>query len=286
MGPVSTDPLNIRIDEKDLPVLSQVATRAIAMINSGTPDTEDLEKLIRMDQSLTVQILRLANSPVFGGKVKISSLSQAVVRLGLSNLKTAILAAASGEVFDKTDPYARALWEHSIGVAFAAGWLAERLKTCAPDEAFVAGMLHDVGKLVIYAQEPDFYGTLIEEAAVKGKRFYEYEHSRINFTNHESVGGLVARKWELPTDIIEAIRFHHDLEEDNWIEDEDYRDLVATTSVANLVANHLGMGAEAPSLINVLESVPGEYLGFDEALLTACESELLELLEEQKAIFS
>ena len=284
METASNETLTIKIDSRDLPVLSTVATRAIAQISDGDCSVKDLEELIRSDQSIASRILRLSNSPLYGGKVKISSIAQAVVRLGMARLKNTILIAATGDVFDRRDPYARALGEHALAVGLTSKWLSERLRNGDPEEAFVAGMLHDVGKVVIYRQQPKFYGALMDEAAFEEMRFYRLERARINFCSHESIGALVARKWNLDSPIIEAIRFHHDIEnggagehgDDPWI---------ALISAANLLANELGFGAESRATIEVLGSKPAEIVGIDEPLLDEIHETLPPFIEDQQTIF-
>lgn len=282
MGTEAKEPLDVKIDDSDLPVLSAVAIDAMAQINTGEPSASDLEKLIRRDPALAMRILRLANSPLHAGRVKIASISQAVVRLGMRNLKEAILVAATGEVFDHKDPYARAFWEHAISVGYASHWLAKKLGIGAAEDCFLAGMLHDIGKLIIYKQVAKAYGEIIDEAALDGTRFYLYEKERLRFCTHESVGALVGRKWALSPEMIEVIRFHHEIEDDEACV-TDTRDLVSLVSVANLVANKLGHGAEAPSSIDVVGSTPASLIGFDEAAMKACEEELEPVIAEQLA---
>ncbi len=283
--PASAETIDIHVNEAKIPVLSTVATQAIRLINGGRASANDLEKVIRVDHSLTVQILRLANSPLFASRVKIASINQAVVRLGMRYLNSVVLAAASGDIYDKKDAYAKAFWEHSIAVAFACSWLSTKTKIGSPDECFVAGMLHDVGKVVIYSQEPKFYAGVIDSASDAGKRFYKHERERMNFCTHETIGALIARKWDIRPEIVEAIRFHHEIEDNEDAIDDLNKPIVCLVSVANLIASKLGMGPEDPTIIDLDMATPAKIIGFKETDFDTCSEELKPLIEEQLAAF-
>lgn len=284
-GLVETEVPDIRIEDKDLPVLSAVATRAISMISSDKASPSDLENLIRKDPALAQRILRLANSPLYGGKVKITSISQSVIRLGMARLRTAILVAATGDVYGSNDPHATRMWEHSVATAYISFWLSEILGIGTPEDCFIAGMLHDVGKLVIYRQHPQFYGGMMDQAITSGDRFYKMERSKLKFCSHESVGGLVGRKWELAPEIVEVIRFHHGLEEDEDCVGEN-KSLVALVSSANLLSGRLGFGPVGEWGEKLLESIPAKVAGLTEESVELCIGNLGPLLQEQVTAMS
>lgn len=280
MSSTSNQAVDIKIEESDLPVLSAVATRAMKMINSGQSTAASLQKLIELDQALTSRLLRIANSPAYGGKVKINSIQQAVVRLGLAQLRDTILLAAIGDVFDLNDSHASAMWEHSMAVALGSHWLARELASGNADEAFLAGMLHDIGKVMIYRQAPEIYGELIDQAMTSSTRFFEREKIKINFCTHESIGAVVGRKWSLDAEIVEVIRFHHDIEENADVVVEN-KPLVAIVSLANLMANLCGFGCENPETINVLETKAAELMGLKAETVDQFLSALPQIVEEE-----
>ena len=233
--------LQLQISEDDLPVLSAVATQALELTRKENVTHRQIEELIRNDMSLTQRVLHIANSPFFAGRVQSQTISGAVARLGLRQLRQLIIAAASEEVFDANDPVTHILWDHSIATAIASNLLATALGTAHADEAYIAGILHDVGKLVIYRQHKEIYGDMLGEAVAVPMRIHQLEQERFEFFNHMSVGGLAILKWKLSETVAEAARFHHE------VETSLDRRLVNTqmtciVSVASLIANSLGFG--------------------------------------------
>jgi len=254
----------------------------MSLIEQESATANDLEKLIGGDPSLTLKILRLANSPVYGGKVKVSSIGQAVVRLGMTQLKNTILLAATGDLFDQSDPYIGSLWEHSIATSMASRWLATELGGADPEDAFVAGMLHDIGKIHIYNQRREAYIDLLDTSINTRTRFYVQERETPGSMSHEMIGLLLARKWGLSKEIVEVIRFHHEIEENPECV-SDTRKLVALVSTANIVCNYLEYGPDPIKDYAMRESVPAEIVGLDEDKLEKCREIFPDLVSGQLA---
>lgn len=230
--------LDIQISDQDLPVLSAVATQALDLINSPTVTNKHLDELIRQDMALSQRVLRTANSPFYCGKMQTTTISDAVFRLGMRQLRNVLVVAATGELFSDADPVIQALWEHGLVTAMVAQTLADSFQIAHKEEAFIAGMLHDVGILIIYRQHPGPYSELMVEAKMSGRPLHEVELERLQFFTHMSVGGLVIRKWRLADSVAEAARFHHDLE--TTIPDPvQCKHLACTVSLADALVNQL-----------------------------------------------
>jgi putative nucleotidyltransferase with HDIG domain len=245
--------IQIEITEDHLPVLSTVTTEALQLVNSGNVDNQKLEKLIRQDPSLTERILNIADSPFYAGAVQIRSIAMAVTRLDLRQLKKIILTAATGELFPADNEYVRGFWEHSLLSAVTTQNLSEAIAPELSEPAYIAGLLHDVGKMVIYQQHPEVYAEVIADAGQNNLRLHQAEADKISHFNHMSVGGLVIRKWGLGDDIAEAARFHHDVETETNIVLENMK-LVCLTSLSSLIINSLR--PEDPTV------APDELAGF------------------------
>lgn len=204
--------LEIQISDQDLPVLSAIATEALEMIQNPNVSNKQIDELIRQDMSLTARLMRTANSPFYGGRRQTTTISDAIFRLGLRQLRNVLIVAATGELFNDGDPIIRALWDHGLMTAMTAQTLADTFEIAHKEEAFIAGMLHDIGVLIIYRQHPETYRDLMREAKECGRPLHEMEAERFKYFTHMSVGGLVIRKWRLADSVAESARFHHDLE--------------------------------------------------------------------------
>ena len=206
--------LDIQIDEQDLPVLSTVATQSLDLLKDAKVTNHKLEDLICQDPALAARVLRSANSPVYSGRMQTTTISDAIFRLGMNNLRNVIVIAATGEFFNNNDANVQYLWDHSVSTAMAANFITDYLNYSQLAEVFMAGLLHDIGKLIVLRQHPDVYSPLVSQALESGCPLHKLEEETFNYFTHMSVGGLVVRKWKLPDSIAEAARFHHDVEQE------------------------------------------------------------------------
>jgi putative nucleotidyltransferase with HDIG domain len=200
------------IARKNLPTIPPVLAGIVALIDSDTAGARRLVELIERDQSLTAKLLRLANSAFFGQSRRVSTVPRAILLLGFSTVRNLALGVKVWEALggDVTRKRLEELWAHAIAVAVCAKAMAGRLRACDPDEAFTAGLLHDVGRLVIAVRFRDMYwdavGGASEADAVE-------ERERETFgVDHAEVGGWLLEAWALPPIIVEAVRQHHEAE--------------------------------------------------------------------------
>ncbi len=285
MNESSDQTWTVEIKEDDLPLLAEVAIEAMQLIDREDTNAKDLDRLICSDPALAARVLRIANSPLFAGSVPANSVNQAVVRMGMIQLRQIVLLGALDQVFDPRKPHPNAMWNHAICVAVTSQWLADRLGVARPEEAFLGGLLHDVGKLVIYHQISDVYGALIDQAAAEGKRFHQHEDGKILPCTHAPVGAVVGLKWGLAPDLIEVMQFHHEIEGEGDLPIE-AEPLVAVVSVANLLTHQLGLGIENPQEMDALASRPGQIIGLDAETIEEAVEVLPALINEQRAAFS
>mgnify|MGYP006281360571 CR=1 FL=1 len=279
--------VDIQITDQDLPVLSVVATEALEMLKDPEVSNSKLETLIRRDPSLTQRVLHTANSPFYAGRAESQTISQAILRLGLRQLRNVIIIAATGELFHQDDPIAQAMWEHSVATAIASANLSEALGQAHSEEAFIAGMLHDVGKMIIYRQHPEIYQPLIRQAEQDQCGILEIEENTFKYFTHVSVGGLVIRKWNLAEPIAEAARFHHLLEHqmptpNNMVNPPQ----CCIVSLANVLVTSLGHSLAHRPIESLSELFCVQRLGLNADRLDAITREIAELLENQNGCFA
>src|SRR5205807_188521 len=173
-----------------------------SMIDRPETSAEGLGRMIEKDQVLSAKALQLANSPFYGFPARIASVSHAVVVLGLNVVKGLTLGAT---VFDMMKAAGMdQLWRHSLGVAMVSHLLATRVGQKNPEELFVAGLLHDLGKVVMYVKLPETASRI--EAAVRDRDVYMIDAEReILGLTHADVAGWLASAWHLPTVLKETI---------------------------------------------------------------------------------
>jgi len=212
MGQLTADDVVARV--RDLPAFPAVVTQVLKATRDPDTSAVGVANILATDQALTAKVLRLANSALFGFPRRVSTLTDAVVLLGFSTLRGLVLAGtAFGMLNRRVDGYSLdkgVLWQHSLGTALACRSLCQRARRRAlADEAFVAGVLHDLGKVVLDSYVGEAFSQIIEIVTEQHRPFMEAERQVLGF-DHAEVGARVAEAWSLPVELCEAIRFHHE----------------------------------------------------------------------------
>lgn len=184
-------------------------TQLLAACKNPDANAATFEKIIECDPGLSVRLLRMANSPIYGLAREVGSVGHATTILGMRQLKSLALSVAGAGMFavgSTATKQRQTLWEHSMGCATVGRLLARSAATVSPDDAFLAGIFHDVGKLLLYDVAPDEYTKLT--ARCKAQELIE-EEERVFGINHEEIGLKSAHSWGLSEDLKMAIGFHH-----------------------------------------------------------------------------
>ena len=222
----------------DLPSLPQAASAALKLLRDPGVTAAQMEQVICKDPSLAATILRIANSALFGVREEVSTLHRAVVVIGINALPSIILSAVTEAMCRSPRVKDLLLWEHSIAVALASQEIARATTHLAVEEAFVAGLLHDVGKVVLRQQADRQYDEVIERVCSQGQTFIEAEEAVFDF-DHTTVGALVIHNWGLPSQLEEAVRMHH---EPQWASGNP--SFCAVVSLANSMCVQMEIGLE------------------------------------------
>jgi putative nucleotidyltransferase with HDIG domain len=196
-----------------LPSAPEIARKTLATVNRDNVNLADLSRLIERDQALAARLLRIANSALFAFRSRVSSIQQAVTLLGLGRVRELVLglsvwgALGEGGSSAAARRFRKKMWVHSSMVAAAAKMLSLRVRG---DEGavFTAGLLHDVGKLVLGLRLGDTYWELLEDAADEGGAA-EVEMSALG-CHHATVGGWLLQLWGMPDDLVDAVALHAD----------------------------------------------------------------------------
>lgn len=180
-------------------------------INHPRSSINDIAKIITEDQGLTARLLRLANSPMFGCYAKVDSITKAVTIIGTQPLRDLALAASVMGVFSGIPEELlnmTSFWQHSIACGIIARSLGVYRREANVERLFVAGMLHDIGQVVLAAARPEVSRNLLESQRDTGCFYRELELEKLGFDHAELAGGLL-KKWKIPVSISEPVIFHH-----------------------------------------------------------------------------
>jgi putative nucleotidyltransferase with HDIG domain len=200
---------------RDLPTFPAIVSEINELLLDPNTSADDLSALICRDPGLTAKLLRLVNAAYYGFHRQLTSVSHAITMLGFDEVQSLAMAAAVMGMWDnaKGDPAVREqLWEHSILVAQLARAIGAKSRPQAevPD-SFVAGLLHDIGKIVIEHEFPERYADVVEIQTTTGDPAREVEES-IFALRHEEVGAWLLERWQLPSLLVDGIGAHHEPE--------------------------------------------------------------------------
>jgi len=259
-----------------LPPLPTSALRVIALTKNPQTTVKELETAIGQDPSLTAGILRQANSAYYGYARRISSLQEAVVLLGFQVTQGLAMASAVAPLLKSNllgyEIAQEGLWKHSMLTAMTAKRLCQYRKLHYGDVAFTAGLLHDIGKLVISIYVQEVGAFLVEKVKDAKLSYVELEEKVIGY-NHATVGGFLARTWFLPENLVSAISYHH-----APLHAPSYPELASVIHVANGLASLLGIGGGVDSLLNPIQQEVLDQLSLKESDLEHVMADLGEFL--------
>ena len=206
-------PLVRGVIETSIPASSAIVAKLINVMYDQKSNAKVVADTIEHDPSLAVNVLKKANSAYYGCSSKIDSLQRAVVLLGLDTLKEIVSTLGSVGCFkkgkDSDSDVLTGLWYHSIGTAKACRFISNKLYVERPDIAYVAGLLHDIGKILLSIYFPEQFQNVLDLTKEKHTRFILAER-RLLHTDHTAIGSLLCEIWSLPEDISTAIMTHHD----------------------------------------------------------------------------
>ena len=206
-GSNKLDPQQVVAEFKDIPPMPNVMVKALNVIKNPATGIAELGKIMQMDQAIATKTLMLVNSAFYGFRQQITSINKALVVLGMMKAKNIIMSLALKKMM--TAQGSRELWEHSIKCAIAAEVLAKEYRVINPDDAFVIGFLHDIGKILLNTKNPLKYSKVRYLAQQSNVDLVEVEDAQFG-TNHCILGALISKKWQLPVILTNCIRYHHD----------------------------------------------------------------------------
>jgi len=249
-----------------LPKLSPLMTQLLAQLSRRNCEVLDLAQTVERDPVLSGQILRLANSAIFGRLRPVASVRHAVAMVGISAMRKFVVASSISNLFSRTKVAAnfsiRRFNVHSVATATLLELLAEEVPFESGGDAFLAGLLHDIGKLLIAVSLPHRCEEILQLQAVTGGTLVEAERSVLGI-DHAELSGLAVSRWELSEAIQWAVCYHHRPEEGAVKERPHIQKAGLSMGVrcADAYVNHLGMSV-LPASIDFGEAPGLEIPGF------------------------
>ena len=234
-----------------------VYQRLVEVLNDPRSGSHEVAAVISQDTSLTARLLRLANSAYFSFTTPVDSVHQAVSLIGATHVRDIALATSVTSVFRAVPADLISLdefWRHSLAVGIGARMLAGMRREVNVERYFVAGMLHDVGRLVFYIQAPDDARIILRHAKNHECLLYDAEMELVGF-DHGTIGGALMERWNMSPSLIESVRYHHRPAEagEHIVE-------TCTIHLADLIANALKLGRSGERM------VPPRWIGMWDAL--------------------
>ena len=267
-----------------MPGFSPTVTKVFEVCNRPSTSSHDLNKVISLDPVLTGRVMKLVNSAYYSLGKEVTSLIHAIILLGLNTVKNLALSTAVLESIGGMNSF-RSLsmddfWVHSLGVGVLARSFARQtgIPVTEQEEYFVAGLLHDLGKIPLNHCYPEKYNSALETVVTEGMTLHEAEKMAFGF-DHCAVGGLIAEKWRLHRDFSAVCLHHHDLADGGNCN----RDFISIVSLANCYANHwhIGTAGDAPPQAAVMAHLQ-ETVGLDPARIAAIRENVLEDIDNAR----
>ena len=225
---------------KSLQTQPAVIAEITHLLQNPSTNAEVLGRAIRTDQVLASTVLKLVNSAFYGFPGRIGSISHAVVLLGFSTVKNIVLTATIMDIFKmniNSKFNMQDMWKHSLGCGAAAQCLARALGAELKEECFIAGLVHDIGKAIMFQLMPDDFTRVIECADKTKNLFYDSECKLLGI-NHQDIGGILIELWHLPTPILNAVSCHHNPP----VQLTDEHKIAAIVHCADILVRALGYG--------------------------------------------
>lgn len=238
--------------------------RLMTAIQDPRSRSSDIANVLSEDPGLSARVLRVVNSAFFAFPKRIDTVTQAVTVVGTAQIRDLALATSVITAFkdvprDLVDMLG--FWSHSLACGVAARVLAKHLREYNVERYFVAGLIHDVGRLVMYLREGEAVRKALESHAKTELDLHKAEKEVFGF-DHAQVGGYLLDSWNLPASFREAVAYHH-----NPARAQEYPREAATVHIADIIANALELGSGGQSRVPALNEKAWELVGLDSEII-------------------
>ena len=264
---------HLSFNELQLPVLSPAALELQRILSNEDGNIDEIAQKIQLDQALASEVLRVANSAFYGGLKQVGTIRESIMRLGTKEVMNLVLLTTQRQQYSSSGkflaPYVGTLWKHASCCAKGSKWLAERLgHPGLAQEAFLAGLLHDIGRL--------FLLRVLENIHSTGKHYFTLSEAalvEILESMHAAQGALLLERWNLPQVYCDTARLHH-------AEDYDFSNTVVTVvRLVDLACHKIGIGQNHDPALVLATSREAKELQVSEMVLAELEIMLEDAVE-------
>ncbi|MEJ1959867.1 MAG: HDOD domain-containing protein [Nitrosomonadales bacterium] len=272
-------------DVGDLVTLPDVFFRINQLIEDPDSTLDDITKAVSQDTSFAVRLLRIANSPLYGFSSTIDTVSRAIALIGTSQIRNLALSTSVLRTFAGLPNELVSMdnfWRHSLYCGLVARILTGRMRNSDPEAVFTAGLLHDIGKLVIFNRLPELSreSLSIVRDSGDGLPVYQAERQTMGF-DHAQVGGELARQWHLPPLLQDCITYHHDIRQAQYCPRE-----TAIVHIANILAKMVEVDTLDLADVPPIDPHAWEITGLDaERVIESTLHDLREEIDEAQQLF-
>lgn len=250
---------------KTVSTLPTIYLRLKSLVESASASNRDVANLINEDPGLAARLLRVANSAFYGAPSKVDTVTRAVTLIGTRQLSDLVLATSIIDMFEGIPDDVvnmESFWQHSIACGVTARILASYLREMNIERFFVAGLLHDIGRLIIFMEMPDIARRAIDEVVEHEALLYQVEKHLLGF-DHADVGRALLAKWNLPESLMNAVAFHHNPAAYHGATND-----VNVIHVAEVIANAVQMGTAGEMFVPVMDRNAWQALSLPVSILT------------------
>jgi putative nucleotidyltransferase with HDIG domain len=246
----------------DLPTLPGIVLKLNELIRNPRTSAQQIGELIAQDQVLAAKALKLVNSAFYGFPRKITNITHAIVILGFQKVRDIIMTTSIFDLFkgEKIDIKVSTFWEHSLTTAITSEAVARKLGSPEVTDAFIAGLLHDIGKLILAIHGTKEYRAVRKTARECNLTSHEAEMEVLGF-HHGNVGAWLTEKWRFPAKVVRTIRLHHSPEAAR-----ENRELNSIVHLADVLAHAVSISDVEERICTLSHEVWDEFNLSDERL--------------------
>lgn len=258
------DPQRLIASINKIASLPDVCIKFSTALRDPKTSNRELEEILSDDVAMAARVLRIANSAMYSFPSRVDTISQAATIIGYKQLNDIVLACSIINMFkglpqDVVDM--ESFWRHSITCAVAARVIASHRRVANIEQYFTAGLLHDIGRLIIFVELPGQAAEIIEQSKLGDIHMYQIEQEVLGF-DHAKLGGLLLKSWKLPGRLVDSVAYHH-----KPVKSHDYMAETSVVHVADIICHALKYGESGERFVPELNDRAWESLGLSEDVI-------------------